>query len=147
MIVRGPGVAPNSWCHVPVVGYDLFPTFCAWAKLPAASLPDDIEGGSLAPLLAHGGRGELRRPREGLVFHFPHYQTGNTPQSAIRVGDLKLLKFYEDESTKLFDLAADIGEPPGSCGGAARRCGQAQGDARSPSGRRPRAAADEKPPV
>jgi len=110
LIVRGPGVAPNSWCHVPVVGYDLFPTFCAWAKLPAASLPDDIEGGSLAPLLAHGGRGELRRPREGLVFHFPHYQTGNTPQSAIRVGDLKLLKFYEDESTKLFDLAADIGE-------------------------------------
>jgi beta-lactamase class A len=30
----------------------------------------------------------------------------NTPHSAIRVGDLKLLKFYEDDSVKLFDLAA-----------------------------------------
>jgi hypothetical protein len=36
LIVRGPGVAANSWCHVPVVGYDLFPTFCEWAKVPKA---------------------------------------------------------------------------------------------------------------
>lgn len=110
LIVRGPGVAANSWCHVPVVGYDLFPTFCEWAKLPKAALPADIEGGSIAPLLAHEGRGEVRRPREELVFHFPHYQTGNTPHSAIRVGDMKLLKFYEDDSVKVFNLAKDPGE-------------------------------------
>ena len=109
-IVRGPGVAANSWCHVPIVGSDLFPTFCEWARVPAASLPDDLEGGSIAPLLAHEGRGEVRRPREELVFHFPHYQTGNTPHSAIRLGDLKLLKFYEDDSVQLFDLADDPGE-------------------------------------
>ena len=109
-IVRGPGVAANSWCHVPIVGYDLLPTFCELAKVPSSSLPKDVEGGSIAPLLAHGGRGEVRRPREELVFHFPHYQTGNTPHSAIRVGDLKLLKFYEDDSVKLFDLAKDPGE-------------------------------------
>ena len=110
LIVRGPGVAANSWCHVPVVGYDLFPTFCEWAKVPASSLPKDVEGGSITPLLARDGRGEVRRPREELVFHFPHYQTGNTPHSAIRVGDLKLLKFYEDDSVKVFDLAKDPGE-------------------------------------
>jgi hypothetical protein len=109
-IVRGPGVAANSWCHVPIVGYDLFPTFCEWAQVPAAALPADLEGGSLAPLLAHEGRDEVRRPREELVFHFPHYQAGNTPHSAIRLGDLKLLKFYEDDSVKLFDLAEDAGE-------------------------------------
>ena len=109
-IVRGPGVAANSWCHVPIVGYDLLPTFCEWAKVPLSSLPKDVEGGSIAPLLAHGGCGEVRRPREEIVFHFPHYQTGNTPHSAIRVGDLKLLKFYEDDSVKLFDLAQDPGE-------------------------------------
>jgi len=110
LIVRGPGVAANSWCHVPVVGYDLLPTFCEWAKVPETSLPADIEGGSIAPLLAHEGQGEVQRPREELVFHFPHYQTGNTPHSAIRVGDMKLLKFYEDDNVKLFDLAKDIGE-------------------------------------
>ena len=109
-IVRGPGVAANSWCHVPIVGYDLFPTFCEWARVPAAALPADLEGGSIAPLLAHEGRGEVQRPRDEIVFHFPHYQTGNTPHSAIRVGDLKLLKFYEDDSVRLFDLAQDAGE-------------------------------------
>ena len=110
LIVRGPGVAANSWCHVPVVGYDLFPTFCEWAKVPKAALPAGIEGGSIAPLLAHDGQGEVQRPREELVFHFPHYQSGNTPHSAIRVGDLKLLKFYEDDSVKVFNLAKDLGE-------------------------------------
>jgi len=110
LIVRGPGIAANSWCHVPVVGYDLFPTFGEWAKVPAAAIPKDIEGGSIASLLAHDGRGEVTRPREEIVFHFPHYQTGHTPHSAIRIGDLKLLKFYEDDSVKLFDLARDLGE-------------------------------------
>lgn len=109
-IVRGPGIASNSWCHVPVVGYDLFPTFCEWAHVPARSLPADLEGGSIAPLLAHDGRGGVPRPRDELVFHFPHYQSGHTPHSAIRVGDLKLLRFYEDDSVKLFDLAEDAGE-------------------------------------
>ncbi|MGI9177678.1 MAG: sulfatase [Pirellulales bacterium] len=110
LIVRGPGVAPDSWCHVPVVGYDMLPTFCELAGVPTTSLPPDIEGGSITPLLANGGRGEVRRPREEIVFHFPHYQSGHTPHSAIRLGTLKLLRFYEDDSVKLFDLEADIGE-------------------------------------
>ena len=67
LIVRGPGVAANSWCHVPVVGYDLFPTFCEWAKVPKTSLPADIEGGSIAPLLAHEGRGACARARDHRV--------------------------------------------------------------------------------
>jgi len=110
LIVRGPGVAANSWCHVPVVGYDLLPTFCEWARIPAAKLPRGIEGGSLASVLQADGRGEVRRPSESLVFHFPHYQSGNTPHSAIRLGSLKLIKFYENDSVKLFDLSRDIGE-------------------------------------
>jgi len=109
-IVRGPGIAPGSWCHVPIVGYDLLPTFCAWAGVPRASLPRDLDGGSIADLLAHGGEGKVQRARDELVFHFPHYQSGHTPHSAIRVGDLKLLKFHEDESVRLFDLSGDIAE-------------------------------------
>lgn len=109
-IVRGPGVAANSWCHVPIVGYDLFPTFCEWAGVPAARLPDSLEGGSLAAVMTAGGRGGVNRPREELVFHFPHYQSGGTPHSAIRLGDLKLVKMYEDDSVRLFDLDADPGE-------------------------------------
>jgi arylsulfatase A-like enzyme len=109
-IVRGPGVAANSWCDVPVVGWDLLPTFCEWAGVSPQKIPRAVEGGSIAGLLAHGGKGAVKRPREEIVFHFPHHQNGQPPHSAIRVGDLKLLKFYEDDGVALYDLATDIGE-------------------------------------
>lgn len=109
MIVRGPGIEPNSWCHVPIVGYDFLPTFCEWAGITKASLPAGIEGGSITTLLSHGGDVDVKRPREELVFHFPHYQ-GDTPHSAIRVGDLKLLHFYEDGHDELYDLSQDLSE-------------------------------------
>lgn len=108
-IVRGPGVKPNSWCQTRVVGYDLFPTFCEWAGIAPSTLPKGIEGGSIASLLKNDGRGEVKRPREELVFHFPHYQ-GDTPHSAIFLSDLKLLHFYEDNHDELYDLSKDIGE-------------------------------------
>lgn len=110
-IVRGPGVVANSWCDVPVVGYDLYPTFCEWANVPAVQLPKKIEGGSIASLLANNGKGEVKRAREELVFHFPHYQSDDDgPHSAIRMGDLKLIHFYESDREVLFDLSKDIGE-------------------------------------
>ncbi len=108
-IVRGPGVKPNSWCHTRVVGYDLFPTFCEFAGIAPGKMPKGIEGGSIASLLKTAGLGEVKRPREELVFHFPHYQ-GDAPHSAIFVGDLKLLHFYEDNRDELYDLSKDIGE-------------------------------------
>lgn len=109
LIVRGPGIAPNSWCHERVVGYDLFPTICAWAGVSPSKVPANIEGGSLTELLAHHGRGAVRRPREELVFHFPHYQSDG-PQSAIYLGSWKLIHFYDDDRDVLFDLAEDLGE-------------------------------------
>jgi arylsulfatase A-like enzyme len=110
LIVRGPGVKPGSWCHERVVGCDLLPTFCRWAGVPTKSLPRGVEGGSIADLLANEGQGAVHRPREELVFHFPHYQGLGGPQSAIFAGDLKLLHFYEDDRDALFDLSKDIGE-------------------------------------
>ncbi len=108
-IVRGPGVKPNSWCHTRVVGYDLFPTFCEWASVAPGTLPKGIEGGSIVSLLKNDARGEVDRPHEELVFHFPHYQ-GDAPHSAILLDDLKLLHFYEDNHDELYDLSKDIGE-------------------------------------
>jgi hypothetical protein len=45
-----------------------------------------------------------------MVFHFPHYQGGVGPHSALFLGNLKLMKFYEDGRLALFDLGADIFE-------------------------------------
>jgi arylsulfatase A-like enzyme len=110
LIVRGPKVTANSWCHAPVVGYDFLPTLCALAGVPAKELPKDIEGGDITSLLHNSGEGVVKRQREELVFHFPHYQSDDGPHSAIRVGNLKLIHFYEDNRVALFDLAKDIGE-------------------------------------
>ncbi len=70
LIIRGPGIKANSWCHVPVVGYDLLPTFCTLAGINAQLFPKGIEGGEIISLLRHNGEGTVKRPREELVFHF-----------------------------------------------------------------------------
>jgi arylsulfatase A-like enzyme len=109
-IIRGPGIKANSWCHTRIVGYDLYPTFCEWAVIPREKLPRGIEGGSIASLVANNGQGKVTRPREELVFHFPHYQNGETPHSAIFLGNLKLIKFYEENRLLLFDISKDLRE-------------------------------------
>ena len=110
LIVSGPGVAANSWCHVPVVGYDFLPTFCELVGFPQKDLPKSIEGGSITSLLMNNGQGSVKRAREELVFHFPHYQSDDGPHSSIRLGNLKLIHFDEDDRVSLFDLSKDIGE-------------------------------------
>ncbi|MFM7168539.1 MAG: sulfatase-like hydrolase/transferase [Planctomycetaceae bacterium] len=109
-IVRGPGLPANSWCHTRVVGYDLLPTFCELAGVPADAIPPKVEGGSFAALLRNQGQGEIKRPRPELVFHFPHYQASDGPQSALLLKDLKLIRFLEDNHVELYDLAKDPGE-------------------------------------
>jgi len=109
LIVRGPNTKAGSTCRTPVTGCDLLPTICELAGVP--NVPKAVEGMSLVPLL----RGKPDLPdgatRE-LVFHNPHYGRGprQLPQSAIRVGDLKLLVNLESGNARLFDLRRDIGE-------------------------------------
>lgn len=107
LIVRGPGVAAGSWSHQRVVAYDWFPTFCHWAGV-TETLPPGIEGGDLRQILA-GANAPVKRAREELFFHFPHYQ-GDAPHSAIYFGDHKLIQFYETGERHLFNIASDPGE-------------------------------------
>jgi hypothetical protein len=72
------------------------------------ALPGEIEGGSITSLL-QGKSGPVKRQREELVFHFPHYQ-GDAPHTALMLENYKLLRFYEDDSSQLYDLSDDIRE-------------------------------------
>jgi len=108
LIIRGPGVEAGACCHARVVGYDLFPTFCELAGV-IGPLPKGIEGGSIVPLFGDG-KGVVKRPREELGFHFPHYQGPDGPHSALLLGDHKLIRFYETGATELYDLKKDVGE-------------------------------------
>ena len=85
---------------------DLYPTLLAIAGLPPR--PDQhLDGLSLVPLLRGGDALE----REALFWHFPHYHgSGNRPSGAVRLGDLKLVEWFEDGRPELYDLKTDPGE-------------------------------------
>lgn len=109
MLVRRAGAkAKGGVCHEPVVTTDLLPTI---VELTGSSVPDStraaLEGQSLMPLLENAD-GSL--PREDLFFHYPHYYATTSPVSAIRSRDWKLLFYYEDRRTELYNLAKDPGE-------------------------------------
>ncbi len=109
-IVAGPGVKADACSHVRVSATDLFPTFAELAKVKEA-LPAGVEGGSFTRVLKAGGVGEVKRPRDEFVVHFPHYdKDAQGPASAIYVGELKLIHVYETGGLKLFNLANDPGE-------------------------------------
>jgi len=107
MIVRWPGVTrPGSRCDVPVISMDFYPTMLEMAGLPLD--PEQHEDGlSLAPLIK--GTGSIER--DALFWHYPHYHgSGATPCSAIRMGDYKLIRYYEDGRKELYDVKRDIKE-------------------------------------
>jgi arylsulfatase A-like enzyme len=107
LLVRWPGRAEAGIVSdAPVLSTDFYPTILQMAGLPARP-EQHLDGRSLVPLLS--GAGEL--DREALHFHFPHYHgSGNRPSGAIRVGDLKLVEWFEDGVVELYDLAQDPGE-------------------------------------
>lgn len=123
MIVRWPEVVPpGSVCETPVWSADLFPTFAGIAGADASTAKD---GRSLLPLLKDPGDDF---PLRDLVWHFPYYhpekgyddapetigvndgKTSKTkPHSAIRRGNWKLIHFYEDDRSELYDLSGAPG--------------------------------------
>jgi len=116
MIVRWPGrVAAGTTNEVPVIGIDFYPTIL---EMTGAGRPRDqvLDGVSLMPLL--GGTEEEALEARPLFWHFPAYLEGNravgpfrtTPVAAVRLGDYKLIEFFEDGALELYNLRDDIGE-------------------------------------
>ena len=109
LIIQGPGVKGGRETATPVISVDFFPTIMDWAEIEA-DLMNPIDGKSLTPLLA--GRKMDRGP---IYWHSPHYNAHTpiittTPYGAVREGDWKLIEFFEDSHTELYNLAKDISE-------------------------------------
>jgi arylsulfatase A-like enzyme len=108
MIVRWPGrVKPGTLSDEPVVSMDFYPTFLEVAGLkPTGNKP--IDGESLVSLFQQTGK-----PKRGeLFFHFPNYawHMDNRLGGAVRAGDHKLIRNYDDGSVELYNLKLDLGE-------------------------------------
>ncbi len=106
-------IAAASTCDQPINSVDLYPTFL---ELAATRQPSNhpLDGTSYASLLLEAGKSmQTRRP---LFWHFPGYlgAGGNTwrttPAGAIRLGDWKLIEFFEDDRLELYNLRNDLGE-------------------------------------
>ncbi len=107
-IVRWPGIVkPGSTCSVPVISTDTYSTLLEAAGLKP--VPEQApDGESLLPLLRQTGSLQ----RKALYFHYPNYafHQRNRLGGAIREGDFKLIRNYDDDSLELYNLAADLGE-------------------------------------
>ena len=114
LIIRWPGkIEPGSVCEEPVIGIDFYPTIL---QMAGVSQPENytLDGVSLLPLFA-----EQKLSRSAIFWHFPAYLQAyrgmkspwrTTPAGAVRVGDWKLIEFFEDGKLELYNLKEDIGE-------------------------------------
>ena len=117
-------VKAGATSDTPISSVDFLPTF---VELGGSKLPTSqpVDGRSLAPVL----RGDPKALKDRAIFWFyPLYLQGGAgnavvpvhgtdrmywrgvPAAAIVKGDWKLIRYFEDDSVKLFDLAKDIGE-------------------------------------
>jgi arylsulfatase A-like enzyme len=103
-MVIGPGIKAGSQCDIPVVGWDILPTISELAGNKKA-LPENLDGISFRSALQIGNQAEIKRKNDELVFHY-----FGKSHSAIRVGDYKLIKFWNLNKTELYNLKDDLGE-------------------------------------
>ncbi|HIE96399.1 MAG TPA: aryl-sulfate sulfohydrolase [Fuerstia sp.] len=116
-IVRWPGVTKaGSRCSEPIIGVDLYPTF---AEITDSKLTDgyELDGLSIVPLLQDSA---ASLDRDALFWHFPCFLQGSgdphggpfrtTPAGAIRMGDWKLIEWFESGRLELYNLSDDLSE-------------------------------------
>jgi arylsulfatase A-like enzyme len=107
MIIYDPCVEGGKICDIPVISTDFFPTF---AEMTSSVIPDKkiCEGVSLVPLL----KGMKKLEYRALYWHSPHYSDlgMQSPGGAIRLGDYKLIEYFENKTVQLFNLKLDLGE-------------------------------------
>jgi arylsulfatase A-like enzyme len=108
MLIKWPGsAATGKTDDTPVTSTDFYPTILEIAGVNPR--PEQHKDGvSLVPLFKGTEPAEETRP---IFWHYPHYSNqGGKPGAAIRLGNLKLIEFFEDNSVELYDLSVDPGE-------------------------------------
>ena len=106
MIIRAPDVStPGMVVTSPVTSVDFYPTLLQLAGLPSRP-QQHVDGQTMVPLLM--GEAADRGP---IFWHYPHYgNQGGAPSAAVRMDQWKLIRWYEDGATELYDLGIDPGE-------------------------------------
>jgi len=113
-IARWPGHIPvKTTTDVPVISVDFYPSFLELAQ-GAAPKGQPLDGASFIECLTSGGKTSPKR--DALYWHFPGYLGAGegtwrtTPAGAIRMGDYKLIEFFEDGKKELYNLRDDLSQ-------------------------------------
>lgn len=108
-IVRWPGVTrAGSVCDEPIMTIDFYPTLLEVTSSPGNEAHNaSVDGRSITSLL----RDHSSKLGRDLFWHYPHYHAGgDSPYSAIRSGDWRLVELHEGDRVELYNLAEDVGE-------------------------------------
>lgn len=98
-------VRKNTHTQVVTTSPDLYPTLLEMAGLQLQP-QQHVDGISLLPALS-----EKKMKDRPVFWHYPHYgNQGGTPGSSVRYGKWKLIEFFEDMHTELYDLESDPSE-------------------------------------
>jgi hypothetical protein len=106
LIVRWPGMTKaGSISSHPVISTDLYSTILQMVGLSPRQ-KEITDGVSFIPAI----KGE-KQTENPIFWHYPHYSNqGGAPYGAVRLGNWKLIEWYEDKRLELYDLKADLGE-------------------------------------
>ena len=107
MIVKCPASGKQiKVCNEPVISTDFYPSILDMAGLPSRP-KQHVDGVSFVSAL----KGKPFK-RGAIYWHFPHYSNHGmqSPGGAIRIGDYKLLEYFENGTVQLFNLKTDPGE-------------------------------------
>lgn len=104
LIIRWPGITKaGSMTAQTVSSVDYYPTIAAMTEIDVPTR----DGVDLTRFL----RTQTALVERPLFWHYPHYgNQGGSPGSAIRLGDWKLIEFFEDDRVELYNLKTDVGE-------------------------------------
>ena len=109
-IVMGPGINERRYTETPISFSDLLPTISDIAGNKILNRKN-LDGGSFKKLLFNKSDKVFRKTK-GLIFHVPYENkiALERAHSAIIVDNYKLIKFYDNNDTKLYDVKNDISE-------------------------------------
>ncbi len=107
LIIRWPGVTKAGQTDdTPVISMDLTATILEATGVAIDQIAS-LDGESLRPLF-----NDESLKRDALHWSYPHwsFHKGNRPGAAIRIGNYKLIRRFDDESLELYDVHADLSE-------------------------------------
>lgn len=99
--------------EVPVTSTDFYSTILDMVGIdPKPRGSNGLDSRSMVPVLKGDNAGIEKLKQQPLFWHFPHYSNhgAQSPGGAVRLGDYKLIEYYENNTVQLYNLKTDPGE-------------------------------------